>query len=182
MVLAASQPARIKGILLNDIGPEVPAAGLERLRESLTAPAQVSTWTDAARHARHINGHAFPDYTEADWHAFARRIYLEDSTGSPVPAYDPAILQGLTQPPDPNAASATLWPLWGQLESIPILAIRGGLSDILSAATLEKMAARHPKLATLTLPNRGHAPMLDEPAAVGVIDHFLERLSCEPPI
>jgi pimeloyl-ACP methyl ester carboxylesterase len=181
MILGAAQPARVRGIVLNDIGPEVPAAGIKRLRDSLTTPAQVSTWDDAAQHAKHINGHAFPDYSEADWRAFARRIYVEDSTGRPVPAYDPAILRGLNPPSDPNAATPTLWPLWEQLAAIPMLAIRGGLSDILSAEILENMAARHPNLTTLTLPNRGHAPMLDEPAAVVAIDRFLEGLQCSSP-
>jgi pimeloyl-ACP methyl ester carboxylesterase len=66
--------------------------------------------------------------------------------------------------------------LWTQLHSIPILAVRGGLSDILSAEILERMAATHPSLTALTLSNRGHAPMLDEPAAVAAIDAFLRSL------
>ncbi len=176
MVLGASQPARVQGIVLNDIGPEVPAAGIKRLRESLNTPAQVLTWEDAARHVRRINEHAFPDYGEADWQAFARRLYVEDSGGRPVPAYDPAILMSLNQPSDPKAVAPTLWPLWDRLGSIPMLAIHGGLSDILTPDILANMAARHPDLTTLTLPNRGHAPMLDEPAAVAAVDRFLERL------
>jgi pimeloyl-ACP methyl ester carboxylesterase len=70
----------------------------------------------------------------------------------------------------------TLWPLWSQLQSIPMLVIRGGLSDILSAQILERMASTHPHLTALTLPHRGHAPMLDEPAAVAAIDAFLREL------
>jgi pimeloyl-ACP methyl ester carboxylesterase len=178
MALGASQTSRVRGMVLNDIGPEVPAAGLERLRESLHTPARVSTWDDAALHAKRVNQQAFPEYSEADWHAFARRIYVEDSTGRPVPAYDPEILTGLSQPPGPNAVTPTFWPLWEQLRSIPMLVIRGGLSDILSVEILGKMAARHPNLATLTLPDRGHAPMLDEPAAVLAVERFLEGLQC----
>ena len=165
MLLGASQPARVPGIVLNDVGPEIPPAGIDRLREALTTPAHVSTWADAAQQAKRINGHAFPDYGSADWDAFARRTYAEDATGRPVPAFDPAILQGLTRPASPDAVAPTLWPVWAQLAVIPILAIRGELSDILSVETLEKMAARHPKLDRVRLPNRGHAPMLDEPPA-----------------
>jgi pimeloyl-ACP methyl ester carboxylesterase len=176
MALGASQPARVQGIVLNDVGPEVPAAGISRLRDSLNTPGEVSTWADAARHVKRLNGHAFPDYVQADWEAFARRIYVEDSTGRPVPTYDPAILKALGPASDPVAVTPTLWPLWPQLGSIPMLVIRGGLSDILSAETLESMAARHQNLVTLTIPNRGHAPMLDEPPAVAAIDRFLESL------
>jgi pimeloyl-ACP methyl ester carboxylesterase len=57
-----------------------------------------------------------------------------------------------------------------------MLAIRGALSDIITAETLESMAARHPNLRTVTLVNRGHAPMLDEPEAVAAIEEFLKRL------
>lgn len=176
MVLGASQPARVHGIVLNDIGPEVMPTGLKRLRESLSTPVNVSTWAEAAQQAKRVNGNAFPDYGEADWVAFARRTYSEDPSGRPVPAYDRAILAGLNQPSDPAAVTPTMWPLWTQLAAIPMLAIRGGLSDLLSAATLDHMAARHPNLITLTLPDRGHAPMLDEPPAVAAIDRFLTSL------
>jgi len=176
MVLGATLLGRVRGIVLNDIGPEVPATGLTRLRQSLSMRADVRTWTDAADQARRVNGQAFPDYADAQWLAFARRIYRDDGSGRPVLDYDPAILAGLTQPADSNAVAPTLWPLWTQLHSIPMLVIRGELSDILSAEILERMAATHPHLTALTLPHRGHAPMLDEPAAVAAIDTFLQEL------
>jgi pimeloyl-ACP methyl ester carboxylesterase len=176
MVLGAALSGRVQGIVLNDIGPEVPAAGLIRLRQSLSMAADVRTWNDAAVQARRRNGQAFPDYAENDWLAFARRIYREDGSGRPVLAYDPAILTGLTQAGDPNAVAPTSWPLWDRLHARPMLVIRGGLSDILSAEILERMAATHPHLTALTLPHRGHAPMLDEPAALAAIDAFLQDL------
>jgi pimeloyl-ACP methyl ester carboxylesterase len=176
MVLGATLPGRVRGIVLNDIGPEVPAAGLARLGHSLSATADVRTWADAAAQARRVNGLAFPEYEDADWLAFAHRIYRDDGTGRPVLAYDPAILAGLTQPQDPDAVAPTLWPLWTQLQNIPMLVVRGGLSDILSAEILERMAASHPRLSAVTLPHRGHAPMLDEPVARTAIDAFLQEL------
>jgi pimeloyl-ACP methyl ester carboxylesterase len=176
MMLGATQPARVQGIILNDIGPEILAAGVTRLREAHNTPIEVSTWSDAAQRAQRINGHAFPDYGQPDWDAFARRTYTEDATGRPVPAYDPAILKALSQTSEPDAPSRDLWPLWPQLASIPMLVIRGEMSDFLSSEILQNMAARHPNLTPLTLPNRGHAPMLDETAAVTAIDGFLESL------
>ena len=59
------------------------------------------------------------------------------------------------------------------LRSIPILAIRGENSDVLSAATLARMAREMPELRTLSVPNRGHAPTLDEPVCIGEIERFL---------
>jgi pimeloyl-ACP methyl ester carboxylesterase len=174
MLMGAAQPARLRGIVLNDIGPQVPVAGLQRLRSSLNASTPVTTWSEASREARRVNEIAFPDYGDADWDAFARRIYVEDPSGRPVAAFDPAILAGLNAA-DPSAAP-NLWPQWQRLKFIPILAIRGALSDILSAEILASMAAQHPNLRAITLANRGHAPMLDEPAAVAAIGEFLQGL------
>jgi pimeloyl-ACP methyl ester carboxylesterase len=176
MMLGTMLPERVRGIVLNDIGPEVPPAGIARLRQSLSLTADVRNWSEAAAHARRINGPAFPDYGDADWLAFAHRVYRDDGSGRPMPAYDPAILKNFMQPADPVAAAQTLWPLWAQLHGIPCLAIRGGLSDILSAQVLERMVATHPRITAVTLPDRGHAPMLDEPAAVSAIDEFLKAL------
>jgi pimeloyl-ACP methyl ester carboxylesterase len=175
MLMGAMQPARLEGMVLNDIGPEVPAAGLARLRRSLNDRTPANTWAEASLQARRLNEPAFPEYGAADWEAFARRTYMQDPAGRPVPAFDPAILEGLNAT-DPTAVPPDLWAPWRQLQAIPILAIRGALSDILSAETLVSMGARHPNLTALTLAHRGHAPMLDEPAAVAAIDEFLRRL------
>ena len=175
MAMAAAQPRRIRGMVLNDIGPEVPAAGLKRLRDSLNTPAQINTWQDAARDAKRRNGLAFPDYGDSDWDAFARRTFAGDPAGRPIAAYDKAILNGLNEA-DLSAVPANLWSLWAQLGNIPMLAVRGALSDILSAETFAQMAATHPNTTAVTVPNRGHAPMLDEPAAVSAVDGFLSGL------
>ena len=74
---------------------------------------------------------------------------------------------------DTKAAAPDLWPLWGALAKVPILAIRGAQSDILSAATLERMQREKPDLKVLTVVNCGHAPMLDEPGCLAAIDEFL---------
>jgi pimeloyl-ACP methyl ester carboxylesterase len=68
-----------------------------------------------------------------------------------------------------------LWPLWGALAKIPILAIRGAHSDILSEATLARMQREKPDLEQLTVADRGHAPLLDEPGCLPVLDDFLAR-------
>jgi pimeloyl-ACP methyl ester carboxylesterase len=175
MVMGAMQPGRFAGLVLNDIGPEVPPSGMSRLRRTLNDRKPSATWADAALQARRLNEMAFPDYGDDQWAAFARRTYTEDRDGQPVAAFDPAILEGLNAT-DPSAVPPNLWAQWRLLGTIPILAIRGAMSDIISAETLSAMAARHPNLTAVTLANRGHAPMLDEPAAVAAIDEFLKRL------
>jgi pimeloyl-ACP methyl ester carboxylesterase len=175
MIMGAAQPTRIRGIIVNDIGPEVPVAGLARLRRSLNDRERASTWEDAARQSQRINQIAFPDYLAADWERFARRTYALDAHGHPVAAFDPAILDGLNEA-DLTAVPANLWSQWDRLGGIPMLAIRGALSDLISPEILGRMMARHPNLTAVTVANRGHAPMLDEPTAVSAIDAYLQRV------
>ncbi|HTB90468.1 MAG TPA: hypothetical protein VK743_21050, partial [Steroidobacteraceae bacterium] len=86
---------------------------------------------------------------------------------------DPMIGEMLRAAP---AASANLWPFWKALRGIPMLAIRGAQSDILSAATFAKMKAENPELVQLEVAQRGHVPLLDEPECIAAIDAFLARI------
>jgi pimeloyl-ACP methyl ester carboxylesterase len=55
MIMGAAQPARLRGIVLNDIGPQVPVAGLQRLRSSLNGSTPVTTWSEASLQTRRVN-------------------------------------------------------------------------------------------------------------------------------
>ena len=68
------------------------------------------------------------------------------------------------------------WPAYRALRHFPVLAIRGGLSDILSLETFGRMALEKPDLVSITLAGVGHAPLLDEPESLSAIDDFLDRL------
>ena len=103
-------------------------------------------------------------------HVYAR------SCGPAGPSLRPRDSRGIEGNRSERSAAGYVGILAAAPGAIPILAIRGALSDILSAETLISMGERHPNLTALTLPNRGHAPMLDEPAAVAAIDEFLKRL------
>jgi pimeloyl-ACP methyl ester carboxylesterase len=117
-------------------------------------------------------GAAFPDLSPLQWRGFARTIY-RDEGGRPRLSYDARLRDAVEAAM--QAAPADLWPLFDTLAAMPVLTIRGGNSDILSAETLAEMARRHPDMAHVTVANRGHAPFLDEPAAVAAIDEFLAR-------
>ncbi|KAF1709773.1 alpha/beta hydrolase [Pseudoxanthomonas kalamensis DSM 18571] len=171
MVMGATAPQSVAGLILNDVGPEVDPAGLQRIRAHIGTQPSPRTWEEAVAQARQANAVVFPDYDDGDWQAFTRRLFLEDEQGRPVSAYDPAIANAFA---DADAAPAPdLWPLWDALRPLPALAIRGETSDILSVPTLARMVERHPGLLTVTVPGRGHAPMLDEPVAYEAIERFL---------
>lgn len=171
-VMAALQPAKIAALVLNDAGPEVDPAGLRRIAGYAGKLPPVSSWDEAAAQAKSVYGLALPDLTEADWLDYARQGYREGPEGRPVPDMDPAISKAFSAP---SAAPADLWPLFAQIKSVPMLVIRGASSDILSAATVERMARERPDLETLTVANRGHTPLLIEPECLTAIDDFLAR-------
>jgi pimeloyl-ACP methyl ester carboxylesterase len=170
MVLAATQPAIVAGIVLNDVGPEVDPAGLERIRGYAGKGAPVRNWAEAISQARATYGGAWPGLSDERWEKIVRLSYREDAQGAPEVDADPRISEPLR---DNRAAAPDLWPLWGALKAVPVLAIRGAQSDILSAATLARMQREKPDLKVLTVANRGHAPLLDEPECVAAIDEFL---------
>lgn len=171
MVMAAMQPARIQSVILNDIGPEICAAGLDRIQSYVGKTKAVNSWQEAAEQAKEINCAAFPDYTDAQWLEFARLTYVEKN-GVPEPAYDTAIAQPMATNAD--AVAPDLWPVFDSLASIPTLVIRGEHSDILSADCVAKMHRQKPDLQYVQIPNRGHAPSLEEKESVAAIESFLE--------
>ena len=173
MIMAAMQPGRIAGIVLNDVGPHIEAAGLARIQAYVGPSTDAADWTEAAARCAAINGEALPDFGEEDWLTFARRTCREAPDGRIRLAYDPAIAASAGDGP-PAADPPDLWPLWDVLAAMPALVLRGALSDVLSAATVAEMRRRHTEQFTaVDVPGRGHVPILDEPAAIAALDAFL---------
>ena len=171
-MMLATRPDRIAGVVLNDAGPELDLAGLARIAGYAGKLPPVSTWAEAAAQTKAVNQAALPDLTEAQWLEYARRNYRENAAGVPVPDMDPHIAAGFRNPP---TGPLQMWPLYAQITGVPQLVIRGALSDLLSAATVERMAREKPDLEQLTVANRGHVPLLDEPECLEAIDAFLAR-------
>lgn len=176
MVMGAQDPSRIAGIVLNDVGPEVSEEGLNRIRSYVGPSEPMKDWGEAARRCEEINASALLDFSASDWMEFAKRTCHELHNGRVAFSYDPAISSGLAQD-DPATVPPDLWGLWSALLEIPILAIRGALSDILTAQTLEEMAERRTgKMERVEVANRGHAPVLNEPESVNAVTRFLQSL------
>ena len=174
MLLAAGAPRAVTGIVLNDIGPEADPRGIERIRGYTGKLPPVRTWAEAVAQFRAVNGAAWPDLSEEQWSVVTRRSYREDASGTPVFDSDPLIGEAIRAAP---AAPPDLWPLFAQIRAVPMLLIRGALSDLLSAAIVERMQRAKPDLESLTAEQRGHAPLLDEPGVVPAIERFLARLA-----
>lgn len=174
MLVAAARPGRVLAACLNDIGPVVERAGLERIASYLGRSAPLAHWHAAAAAIQVFDRAFFPDYTAADWARHARRRCREDTDGRVAFDYDPAIALGFSA--DPGHGASALWPMFDALRPLPVLLVHSELSDILSTETAAQMAARAPGLELITLARTGHAPTLEEPAAAGALDRLLARV------
>ncbi|RPF72272.1 alpha/beta fold hydrolase [Aurantiacibacter spongiae] len=172
MLMQAMKPETIGPVVLNDVGPVLEAEGLSRIAGYVGGSATMANWNEACEAVASINGYAFPDATDKDWMAFARRVCREREDGAIKFAYDPAIAEGFAEVE--GEAQPDLWPLWEKMADTPVLVVRGALSDLFSTATLRQMEERHAgPFSSVEVPRVGHAPVLDEPEAVKAILTFL---------
>jgi pimeloyl-ACP methyl ester carboxylesterase len=174
MTVATIAPDRIAAAILNDVGPELSRAGLDRIQSYVGKGERFQSWDVAAAAIAASQGSAFPTYRPADWLAMARRNCREQS-GAVVFDYDMAIADAFKLAgPTPQF---DMWPLFRALAQKPLLVIRGAKSDLLSAEGAEKMKAAAPEMKLGIVPGVGHAPELNEPEAVAAIDAFLNSLA-----
>jgi pimeloyl-ACP methyl ester carboxylesterase len=178
MLLAATARERIAGALLNDVGPEIETAGLSRIRTYVGKSNTWPTWMHAARAVAEANGDVYPDYDIEEWLAMAKRLYRLNSAGRIVLDYDMKIAEPFRVPG--NEAGPDMWRALEQLKQVPTLIVRGGRSDVLGAATAERMLAALDHAELVTIPNVGHTPTLEEPDAARAIDRLLDRVPTEP--
>lgn len=174
MILAITGAQRLAGAVLNDVGPVIEAAGLERIRGYVGQARSFPTWMHAARALEESQGPAFPDFEIADWLAMAKRCMVVGGNGRIVFDYDMKIAEPFSQPG--GEAGVDMWPGVDALKGLPVLVLRGELSDVFSAATQAEMIARLPGSEGVTVPRVGHAPTLDEPEAVAAIERLLARV------
>ncbi|MBS0253907.1 MAG: alpha/beta hydrolase [Proteobacteria bacterium] len=181
MIMAMLNPAQLAGALLNDVGPEIEAAGLERIRGYVGQARSFPTWMHAARALEEAQGAMFPDLAIADWLVLAKRSMVLGGSGRIVFDYDMKIAEPFARPGaetggGEGASAPDLWPGLRALAGRPVALLRGELSDLLAPATFARMAEALPEAEAVTVPRVGHAPTLDEPAAVAAIERLLARI------
>lgn len=173
MVMATQDAGRLRGVIMNDVGPEIAPEGLARIQAYTGRLPPVASWDEAIAQTKEIYGFALPGLTEDEWRKMARRVYREDADGVPGLDIDPAIGRAVRETV-PRAGDA--WEAFEALRDTPLLVIRGARSDILAAETVDRMRERKPDLIAVTVPDRGHVPLLDEPECIAAIDNFMESL------
>lgn len=171
MLLAVMNGDRLAGAILNDVGPVIEEAGIERIKSYVGQGGNQPTWVHAARAAQEMHGATFPEWRLDDWLRMVKCSHKITKEGRIVPDYDSKIMEPLRVAD--NQPDVDLWPAFEALGNRPTLILRGAISDILSAASAQLMAEKLSNATLVTVPNIGHAPMLDEPASVQAIDALL---------
>lgn len=177
LLIASGQPDYLRALVINDFGPDLEQAGLDRIKSYVGQSAPVRSWEQAIAQSREINGRELPDLSEAEWLEFAKNVYREGPGGCPELAYDPAIAEPFKyMESEATSGENPLWAAYDALPLVPLLLIRGALSDLLSASCVAEMRRRHGDFRYAEVPNRGHAPLLNEPAALEAIETLLRDL------
>ncbi len=175
MLMIAKDSSQFAGVIMNDIGPEVDQAGLDRIKGYADKYITINNWDDAAEQTRILNEVAFPHYTKENWMEFAHQLYAEDDNGVPQKLYDQDIFTAIANASE-NAVPPDLWGLFRLTNSLPTLLIRGETSDILHSDCAAKMQEENPTMIFAEIKAIGHAPMLNEPDTVNAIKNFLEGI------
>jgi pimeloyl-ACP methyl ester carboxylesterase len=174
MALAAARPALLRGVVLNDIGPVIEGKGLVRIRGYVGKLPSPRDYAEGGEILKRLFDAQFPKSSDEDWQALARSTW-KAADGRLVADYDPALRKTLEaadfeKPPPP------LWFLFAGLKRVPVLVLRGANSDLLSAETLQAMAAAHPDMEAVTLPDQGHVPALRGRDMVQRLRRFVVRV------
>jgi pimeloyl-ACP methyl ester carboxylesterase len=174
MLLASTDADRIAGAMLNDIGPEIYQAGIDRIGGYVGREIAFASWDEASAVLTERNRAMFPKWGADEWERFTRRIMHETADGIRF-QYDMRIAENFRAATEgPQGAN---WNLYECLAGRPVLILKGALSDLLSTEIAEQMVDSLRGDAELVIvPDVGHTPNLEEPEALAAIDRLLERV------
>ncbi|MCV6584502.1 MAG: alpha/beta hydrolase [Marinibacterium sp.] len=172
MAMAASDRDRLSGVILNDVGPVVDPKGISRIMAYLgNTPAQ-SDYDSCARALHDAMQPQFPDVPLAVWRRQAE-IQFDEVQGRLELRYDAHLRRAILEAAASDAAP-DLWVFFDALRDLPLGLIRGENSDVLNTETTAQMQARCPDMIVTQVPNRGHAPFLDEPQSLELIGKIMK--------
>lgn len=172
MMMNAMHPGVVKAAIINDIGPAIDQKGIARIKSYVGIGKPPESWEQAIEAVKFANTGVYPKFSQEDWETVTHFLY-EDVNGKPVVQYDAALRQNFDAEDDQSAPD--LWPVFAMMHTIPMVVLRGELSDILSQETLDQMAAEHPDLTPVVVKDVGHVPLMREANVQAAIDALIAR-------
>jgi pimeloyl-ACP methyl ester carboxylesterase len=176
MLLASARPTTIVGAVLNDIGPVIEPGGLVRIKSYVGKLPRPKSFEEGAEILRRLFGQQFTKLSDEEWLAYSQRSYKVEQRGL-APNYDVQLaktMEGI----DFHRPLPPLWSEFDGLGRVPLMVLRGANSDLLSEATVAAMIARRPAIEAVTVPDQGHAPILNGAELLNRIGSFVA--SCNP--
>ena len=168
LMLAAQPGSPIRRLVLNDVGPFLPKAALERIGAYVGADPRFESLDALESYLRQVHA-PFGPLTAAQWRRLAERSARRLPDGAWALHYDPAIGAAVRAVPPQDV---DLWTLWDAVRC-PVLVLRGAESDVLLGETAEEMVRRGPRVRLVEFPGTGHAPALLAPDQIGVVRDWL---------
>jgi len=168
IVMAAQPQTPVAKLVVNDVGPTIEPAALERIRGYFGLDPTFATYDEIARYLRTVSA-PFGPLSDAQWERLTVSNVRQRADGRWGLAYDP----GIAVPFRAAAAPPDLWPLWDAIRC-PTLVLRGKESDLLSAETAAAMTARGPRPMLIEFAGVGHAPMLLSTEQIAPVVRFLQ--------
>ena len=167
LLLAATPNTPIRRLVLNDIGPHLPLAALERIGGYVGLDLAFDSFAEAATYLRTIQA-GWGALSDAQWQQLAEHGTRRDADGRWRLRHDPGIAAAFAS----ISADVELWPLWHAVKC-PVLLLRGQDSDVLLAGTVVRMQAAGPPLTVVEWPGVGHAPALMDPRQIDAVAAWL---------
>ena len=164
---AGSLRGRIRRLVLNDIGPQLAAAAVQRIRSYAGSPPAFATMVELERFFRTVYA-PYGRLSDEMWRHLAETSMRRLPDGRVTPHYDPAMVQQFEHHPDDYLQ----WDAWDRLD-LPVLCLRGESSDLLLPETADAMRARGPRAVVVTIAGCGHAPALNTAEQFGLVERFL---------
>lgn len=168
MLLAATPGSPLRRLVVNDVGPFIPKAALERIAAYVGQDPRFDTIEALEAYLRKVHA-PFGPLTDAQWRAMAAHGARQLDDGRFALGYDP----GIAEPFRGGVSDVDLWAVWGQVRC-PVLVIRGSDSDLLSAETAARMVSEGPAGSRfIAFHGIGHAPALMTDDQITPIAAFL---------
>lgn len=159
---------RIRRLVLNDIGPELAAAAVERIRAYAGNPPAFERMSELEQYFRTVY-RPFGQLSDAQWRRLAETSARRTADGRVTPHYDPKMVLQFEHHP----ADYDQWEAYDAID-VPTLCLRGESSDLLLPETAEAMRRRGPRATVVTIPGCGHAPALNVPEQFALVERFLD--------